>query len=872
MSKLDKKYDFNSVQQNKMEFWQTNNLFKAQIDSNKPPFVVVLPPPNVTGHLHIGHAYGFSLPDIIVRYKKLQGYDAFIIPGTDHAGIATQTKYEKILKQTQKTDRFELGREVFLDKLKQWKDEQANYIHKQWNALGLSLDYDHYLFTLDDCVVRGVKEVFIKLYNDNVIYRAKKLVNWDVELKTAISNIEVIHKEVEQKLYHIKYFSVDKQDYVVVATSRPETMFGDKNLVFNPNDKRYTHLFNKQFINPVNDDLLNVVLDEYVDIEFGTGVMKCTPAHDFNDYELAKKHNLEFINILNEDGTLNDVCGKYSGLDRIKARELIVEELEQKGLLQKITTHKAAVGFSERTDQIVEPYMSYQWFIKIYELVSQTIKMQDDESKRTEFYPNRFNKTLLTWLQKTEDWCISRQLWWGHQIPVWYHKTKDLVYCDVNPPKDIENWKQDEDVLDTWFSSGIWPIFTTKWNEDDKFFKRYFPTSLMVTGVDILFFWVSRMMNFSQYLLKQRPFNDVLIHGLIRDSQGRKMSKSLNNGIDPFDVIAKYGLDAMRLFFASSTTIGEDLNFSDEKLAANWNYLNKIWNIAKYIELLGESKGELEVENSSNYHLINQWILTKLSYLVSEMTKNMDKYNLVVASKDLYDFIWNVFASQYLEYTKIMLQDESIKNETIHVCKYVFNQLLILLQPFAPNISEELWLKLNNTTSSILNQSYPKINFSYDESIVEELNNLVLEIRKLRLENEISNKIELEFDYQKTDFVINNKPFINQMLKMVNSKIVNEINDNNKYTYTISFNTNLLRTTYKQTIDIDLEIVKIQEQIKFVDNEILRVEKLLNNPGYVSKAPESLIKKEKEKLQTFSKQKENLLAQLNELNKEKIND
>ncbi|KEZ22672.1 valine--tRNA ligase [Ureaplasma diversum] len=864
---LLKKYDHQLVAANKFDFWNQQQLFKADLNSNKPPFAVVLPPPNVTGHLHIGHAYGFTLPDIIVRYKKLQGYDAFIIPGTDHAGIATQTKYEKILKENEKTNRFELGREAFLKKLVDWKDEQAEYIKKQWSALVLSLDYSNYMFTLDSYVVDQVKKIFVQMYKDNIIYRAKKLVNWDVELKTAISNIEVIHKEINQTLYYIKYETEDHKDSVIVATSRPETMYGDKHLVMNPNDERYTHLFNKTFINPLNKVNMSVILDDYIDVEFGTGVMKCTPAHDFNDYELAKKHNLELINIMNDDGTLNEMCAEHKGLDRLVARELIVEKLKANGSLIKTENYTTSIGFSERTNSIVEPYLSWQWFIKMDPLVKKTIKQQLDENLKVDFYPNRFNKTLMTWLESTEDWCISRQLWWGHQIPVYYHKQTNDVYCDINPPADLENWTQDEDVLDTWFSSGIWPIFTTKYEQNDAFFKKYYPTALMVTGVDILFFWVSRMMNFAQYLTKQKPFNDVLIHGLIRDSLGRKMSKSLNNGIDPFDVIDQYGVDAMRLFFASSTTIGEDLNFSDEKLSANWNYLNKIWNIGRYINDLEFSNYKLDLTKLDQLNLVNQWILAKLSTLIVEIKKNMDKYNLVVASKDLYDFIWNTFASDYLEYTKVLLKEEKIVDETKAVLRYVFNQILIMLHPFAPCISEELYSSINDTNQSILLETYPNLEFNIDTKLIDELQEVILSIRKWRLENDITNKEIISFDWISSVDYSKDRFVITKLLSSINVVINQFTNQEIDYNYKFVFANFILGSNFKQTVDLEAELKKVNDKKTFLENEIKRAERMLNNEGFTSKAPASLIAKEQEKLASFKQELNALLIHLKEIEK-----
>ncbi|WP_031489170.1 valine--tRNA ligase [Ureaplasma canigenitalium] len=861
---MEKKYNHKQMSLNKVDLWTNLKLFSPDIDSDKPPFVITLPPPNVTGHLHIGHAYGFSLPDLLVRYKKLKGYDAFIIPGSDHAGIATQTKFEKVLKETKNLRKDDLPKEEFLRLLSNWKNEQEEYIKKQFKGIGLAFDYHHYLFTLDQYVRDQVKKIFVKMYDDGLIYRALKLVNWDIKLKTAISNIEVIHKDVNQKLYHIKYFTEDQKNFVIVATTRPETMFGDRYLVVNPTDQRYQNIHDKIFINPVNGERMKVILDDYIDITFGTGVMKCTPAHDFNDDLLAKKHHLEYINIMNEDGTLNEYAGKYKGLDRLVARKNIVEELEANGYIVKIEETVSPVGFSERTDEVVEPYLSTQWFIKMDNLKKETINIQKNEKKKANFYPNRFDTQLLNFLENTDDWCISRQLVWGHEIPAWHHKVTKEVYVGVNPPADIENYIKDESVLDTWFSSGIWPLFCSKYMKDDKFFHRYFPNQCMVTGSDILFFWVSRMLNFSVYLTGQKPFNDILIHGLIRDSIGRKMSKSLNNGVDPFDIIEQHGLDSMRWFFYSSSTIGEDLNYNEEKIRSASNFMNKFYNIALFVNENTSNEDQFQFDQIK--HPINAYILNRFQSIYETISYNLDKYNINVATKIFYDFVYDDFASFYLELTKILNLDDQYQKETRATLRFVFLQMLILFHPFCPMITEELYLNIFKIKDSILLHSYPSYQTLPVSSFPLDLKELITKIRVLRKEQDISNKVQLIFSF-KDDEIMNDNilSLYNQLLKIVNAVLTTEPIKNSNLE--LIFKGIKLKTFYEKNINIDELKQRLVDRLKVVEAEIERANALLLNQNFINKAKDFLIKKEKDKLSSYEKERETLLSSIKEYEK-----
>ncbi|MDD4066267.1 MAG: valine--tRNA ligase, partial [Bacilli bacterium] len=647
MSKeLATKYDHLAVENGKYQKWLDHGCFKSG-DKSKPGYCIVIPPPNVTGKLHIGHTTDESLQDMLTRYKRLKGFDALYLPGMDHAGIATQAKVEARLRE-KGISRYDLGREKFLEQVWAWKDEYANTIHEQWAKEGLCLDYSKERFTLDEGLSDAVKEVFITLYNKGLIYRGKRIINWDPVQRTALSNIEVIYEETESKMYYFKYVFEGSRDFLTVATTRPETMFGDVCVVVNPNDKRYKSAVGKKVINPANGDLLPIIADEYVDIEFGTGAMKCTPAHDPNDFAISEKYHLEKPICMNPDGTMNEICGKYKGMDRMVCRNTLVDDIDKSGLLIKIEKHINQVGYSERSHAIVEPYLSDQWFVKMEPLAKQALGFQQTADK-IKFYPDRFEKIFTNWMTGIEDWCISRQLWWGHRIPAWYKKDTGEIYVGKEAPKDIENWDQDPDVLDTWFSSALWPFSTLGWPAKTEDLERYFPTDVLVTGYDIIFFWVARMIFQSLEFTKQKPFKDCLIHGLIRDSEGRKMSKSLGNGIDPMEVIDQYGADALRWFLTTSASPGLDMRYSEEKIQAAWNFINKIWNASRFVMLnLGDDFKPTEIKYNELTD-VDKWIIARLNKTIESVDENMDKYEFVVVGTYLYNFIWDDFCSWYIE-------------------------------------------------------------------------------------------------------------------------------------------------------------------------------------------------------------------------------
>ena len=856
MKKINDKYNHIDVEKNKYEYWLEKKLFSPNNQSNET-FTVILPPPNVTGKLHLGHAWDVSLQDLLVRYNILLGKNVLWVPGTDHAGIATQTKFEKILKEEENVTSTDLGRDKFLDKLWIWAKNQSDFIHKQWKKMGIALSYDYEKFTMDNDMNQAVNYVFVELYKNNLIYRKKKLVNWDPILETAISNIEVIHKDSKSKMYYFKYYTEDKSDFVIVATTRPETMFGDVCLVANPNDDRYKKFANKKFINPANNKLLPLIFDDYIDIEFGTGLMKCTPAHDFNDNELAKRHNLDIINIFKPNATMIDNLGEFSNLDRFECRNKLVEKLIDLDLVDHIEEIENKIGYSERTNTIVEPYLSWQWFIDIKPLANKVIEMQKNLESKVNFIPDHFSNTLNQWLENIEDWCISRQLWWGHQIPIWYNKITNEIYCDIKPPKDEQNWVRDPDVLDTWFSSGLWPFITLGWPFKTDLLDKYFPTSVLVTGYDIIFFWVSRMMMFSKYFTNLKPFNNVLIHGLIRDSQGRKMSKSLGNGIDPMDVIDQYGCDSLRLFLTTTSTLGEDLNFSEEKIKANWNFINKLWNGARYILNIENSNcfdfnlTNLEIQNLSG---LNLWIISKLNLLVSEVKKNMDTFNFVVAFKKIYEFVWDDFLNKYLEITKIDIKNNNI--QTISILGYVLKQVLILIHPFAPFVTEEIYQCLPHSLESIMKERFPNLielnNSNIQES--EILFDILSEIRKLRKDRNLSNKQPINILIS-SKIIESNRSFFDKYLNINNIYITDILNDNHIDIITNSIN---IQVNLENLIDNDLELKKLEEQLVFVESEIKRCHELLFNPNFIQKAPKEKVNLEKEKLSKYQLQYSNL--------------
>lgn len=636
MTEMSTKYNPTEVENNRYNWWLEKEVFKADNKSKKNPYTIVIPPPNVTGKLHIGHAWDTTLQDMLTRYKRLKGFDVLYLPGMDHAGISTQAKVEAKMRE-EGLSRYDLGREKFLERAWEWKEEYAGYIRAQWAKLGLGLDYSRERFTLDEGLNKAVTKIFVDHYNNGTIYRGEKIINWDPVQRTALSNIEVIHKDVEGAFYHLKYFLADGSgDYLEVATTRPETLFGDTAVAVHPEDERYQKYIGKTVLLPVTNKEIPVIADEYVEKDFGSGVVKITPAHDPNDFEVGERHNLERIIVMDEGAVMNEHADKYNGMDRFECRKALIADLQENGVCFKIEKHLHSVGHSERSGAVVEPYLSKQWFVDMKPLADKVLENQKDEDRKVNFYPPRFENTLNTWMENIQDWCISRQLWWGHRIPAWYHKETGEVYVDVNPPKDIENYVQDEDVLDTWYSSALFPFSTLGWPDlESEDFKRYYPNSCLVTGYDIIFFWVARMVFQGLEFTGTRPFEDCLIHGLVRDEQGRKMSKSLGNGVDPMEVIEQYGADSLRYFLATNSTPGQDLRYSTEKIEASWNYINKIWNASRFVIMNLEGFEYSDIDLTGEKTLADKYILTKLAKTIEDFERLFEKYEFGEASRIL---------------------------------------------------------------------------------------------------------------------------------------------------------------------------------------------------------------------------------------------
>ncbi|MCR5461988.1 MAG: valine--tRNA ligase [bacterium] len=860
VSVMDIKYDHKKVEENKYDFWLKGGFFNSG-DKSKDAFSIVIPPPNVTGKLHLGHAWDTTLQDIIIRRKRMQGFDTLWLPGMDHAAIATEVKVVNKLK-AEGINKYELGREGFLKKAWEWKDEYALNIREQWAKLGLSLDYTKERFTLDEGLKHAVEKVFLDFYKKGFIYRGEKIINWDPVSQTALSNEEVIYRDIEGAFYHLKYYIEGTNDYLEVATTRPETLFGDTAVAVNPNDERYNKLIGKNVILPVVNKLIPIVGDEHADPNFGTGVVKITPAHDPNDYEVGNRHNLPRVKVMNPDGTMNENAGKYMGMDRFDCREQLVDDLQEAGLLIKIEPIVHSVGHSERTGVMVEPYLSKQWFVKMDELAKNVLENQKDEDKKVNFYPQRFEKILNHWMEDCHDWCISRQLWWGHRIPAWYKGEE--IKVQVECPGD--GWVQDEDVLDTWFSSALWPFATLGWPDSDELVKRFYPTDCLVTGYDIIFFWVCRMVFQGLEFMKERPFKDCLIHGLIRDKNGKKMSKSLGNGVDPMDVIDKYGCDSLRFFLTSNSAPGMDLRFDTEKVEAGWNYINKIWNISRYILMNTEDIKEINVD-LNNLNESSKWILTKLNNLIKETDKNYDKYEFGLVSKDIYNFVWDDFASKYIEITKVDLANNN--TNTKHVLLYVLDAILKLLHPFMPFVTEEIYQQIPHKCASISIDSWPKDNgINSDLSNIDRLFDLITLIRTIRNDNNKPMSKELNFIT-----VANNKDIKNSFIELsdyikrfTNCGSVNVSLDTPDGKYQVF--SKLDFTIYIKTddlVNLEEEKAKINKELERLESEINRASNMLANPNFTNKAPEAKVNAEREKLEAYTNQYNALKERLKSL-------
>lgn len=830
---LDKKYNHSEVEKGKYINWRDNGYFKCDENSNKKPYCIVLPPPNVTGKLHLGHAWDVTIQDIIIRYKKMLGYDTLWLPGMDHAAIATEAKVVKRIKDNG-MDKHEIGRDKFLDECWKWTKEHADIIREQWAKLGVSLDYSKERFTLDEGLSEAVRRVFVDFYNEGLIYRGERIINWDPVAQTALSSEEVIYKDDPGAFYHLKYYLEDSDEFLDIATTRPETLFGDTAVAVNPKDERYKKYIGKNVVLPIVNKLIPVIADIHADPEFGTGCVKITPAHDPNDFEVGNRHNLERVVVMNKDATMNENAFKYAGLTREECREELLKDLEDNDLLIKVEKMVHAVGHSERTDAVVEPYLSKQWFVKMRPLADTVLDNQKDKNTKVNFIPSRYEKIMNHWMEITYDWCISRQLWWGHRIPAWYRD--DEVYVGMEAPKG-DGWIQDEDVLDTWFSSALWPFATLGWPNNTKLLERYYPNSCLVTGYDIIPFWVNRMTFQGEKLLGKRPFEDCLIHGLIRDKEGRKFSKSLGNGIDPFDMIDQYGADALRYYLATAASNGTDIRFDEEKIKSTWNYINKIWNAARFV--ISNIEG-LEKVNFDNLKDEDKWILTNYEKCLKDAIKFMDKYEFNNAGALIYDFVWSLFCDNYIEMAKFTIDDITTKS----VLYYILNGILKMLHPFMPYVTDELYSNLPfKDSDNIMISDYPKYDkkFIFEDSAkkIDNIRAFVTSYRNFKLENKIGHDVLVMID-NKEDYDL-----ILKMLKL-SDKVVSKEPLMDKFLVSTSYYS--MNVYYKK--EVSEEDIKLRENnINKLKSSIERREKLLSNENYVNKAPKELVQAERIKLE-----------------------
>ena len=853
---LPTKFNPQEVEAGRYQKWLDQDLFKPSEYKQAKPYSIVIPPPNVTGKLHLGHAWDTTLQDMIIRQKRMQGFDTLWLPGMDHAGIATQAKVEEKLRE-QGISRYDLGREKFVDQVWEWKEEYAGHIREQWAKLGLSLDYSRERFTLDDGLSEAVRKVFVSLYEKELIYRGEYIINWDPQAKTALSDIEVIHKDLEGAFYHVSYPLADGSGVLEIATTRPETMLGDTAIAVHPEDERYQDLIGKMAILPLVDKEIPIIADSYVDREFGTGAVKITPAHDPNDFEVGNRHDLPRVNVMNADGSMNELAGKYAGMDRFEARKAIVADLKEIGRLIKVEKMVHSVGHSERTGVVVEPRLSTQWFVKMGPLADQAVKNQSTDNA-VEFFPPRFNNTFMTWMENVHDWVISRQLWWGHRIPAWYHKETGEMYVGMEAPADSENWEQDPDVLDTWFSSALWPFSTMGWpNEDSEDYKRYFPTSTLVTGYDIIFFWVSRMIFQSLEFTDERPFKNVLIHGLIRDEQGRKMSKSLGNGIDPMDVIEKYGADALRWFLSTGSAPGQDVRFSYEKMDAAWNFINKIWNASRFVIMNVEGFTAENVDLTGEKTVADRWILTRLNETIEKVTSLFDQFEFGEAGRQLYNFMWDDFCDWYIEMSKEILygENEDAKQTTKSILVYVLDQTLRLLHPIMPFVTEEIWAKIPHVGESLVVAEYPVVHpENNDETAakgMEVLKELIRSVRNIRAEvnTPLSKPITLLIktnDPKVDKFLIENTSYIERFCNPEELVIASDIIAPDLAMSAVLTGAEIY-LPLAGLINIDEEIKRLEKELAKWTGEVKRVQGKLANERFVSNAPENVVAEERAK-------------------------
>ena len=854
MSELPKTYDPKAVEDKLYKFWVDSGFFHAEVNPDKKPYTIVIPPPNVTGQLHMGHAFDETLQDILIRTKRMQGYEALWMPGTDHAGIATQIKVEENLRKEEGLTRYDLGREEFLKRVWDWKHKFGNRIISQLKKLGSSCDWERERFTMDEGCSKAVREVFVNLYNKGLIYKGHRIINWCPHCATALSDAEVEYETQPGKLWHIRYPLADGSGELVVATTRPETFMGDTGVAVNPNDERYKHLIGKTCILPIMNREIPIFGDEYVDMEFGTGCVKVTPCHDPNDFEMGQRHNLEQILVFNEDATVNANGGKYEGMDRYECRKAVVKDLEEGGYLVKIEDHEHNVGTCYRCGTTVEPMTSAQWFVKMAPLAKPAMDVVTEG--KTKFVPDRFSKTYLRWMENVHDWCISRQLWWGHRIPAFYcedcgEMTVSKTDVHTCPKCGGTHIRQEEDVLDTWFSSALWPFSTLGWPDKTKELEYFYPTSTLVTGYDIIFFWVARMIFSGVEHMGETPFKTVYIHGLVRDAQGRKMSKSLGNGIDPLEVIDQYGADALRFTLATGNSPGNDMRFSDERVQASRNFCNKIWNASRFIQMNLTIDKDKAVELPAELALEDKWILSKFNTLVADVTRNIDQYELGLAASKLNDFIWENFCDWYIEIAKTRLQtgDENVQK----VLCYVLSGAMQLLHPFMPFITETIWQALPHEGPSVMVSKWPeydeKLNFSVEEAQMESLMDAVRAIRNRRAEMNVppSKKAKVLILTEKKDTFSAGAGFFPKLAYASEIELIDAVPADAAKMASVVTGDAQLYMPMGDLIDFEAERARLGKEKKKVEDDIAFVMKKLNNPKFVDKAPENVVAAEREK-------------------------
>ena len=871
---LEKTYDPKKIERKLYDRWCENKYFHAEVDRSRKPFTTVMPPPNITGKLHMGHALDNTLQDILIRYKRMEGYNALWIPGTDHAAISTEVKVTNQLKE-EGIDKKELGREGFLKRTWQWKEEYAGTIENQLKQLGISCDWDRERFTMDEGCSKAVEEVFINLYKKGYIYKGSRIINWCPKCKTSLSDAEVEHEEQEGHFWHIKYPIVGTDRFLEIATTRPETMLGDTAIAVHPDDERYQDIIGKNVILPLVGREIPIVADYYVDKEFGTGAVKITPAHDPNDFEVGKRHNLEEINIMNDDATINEKGGRYAGMDRYEARKAIVKDLEEQGYLVKVVPHTHAVGTHDRCGTTVEPLIKQQWFVKMEELAKPAIAAL--EKGELKFVPERFNKIYLHWLENIKDWCISRQIWWGHRIPAYYcDECGEVVVSKGMPEKcphcGCTHFTQDEDTLDTWFSSALWPFSTLGWPEHTEDYDYFYPTDVLVTGYDIIFFWVIRMVFSGYEHTGKSPFHTVLIHGLVRDSLGRKMSKSLGNGIDPLDIIDKYGADALRLTLVTGNAPGNDMRFYNERVEASRNFANKVWNASRFI-LMNMKENVIDRPDEKLLTPADRWILSAVNTLTKDVTENMDKFELGIAVQKVYDFIWDEFCDWYVELAKYRIyhaeEDPAAADCVLWVLKTVLGQALKLLHPFMPFITEEIYSALVPEEESLMMSSWPKYTeelcFPADENVMEHVKAVTRGIRNMRSEMDVPNSRKTKVyiicgDAGICEGIESLKDSVMPLL-MANDIIIRPtkegVDDN---AVSIVVPDAVVYLPLDELVDLEQERERLTKEEERLNKEIRRAEGMLSNEKFVSKAPAAKVQEERDKLEKYTQ----MLAQVKE--------